>query len=88
MRIVPALWLPLALCLPTTANANGRHGGLSCPQRQGRVTSKAIRAFDATSSLSIGDCKVRKVLHLSLHFRPTRLPRLAAAPLAALGLVN
>lgn len=39
MQFFPALWLSLALCLPTTANANGSHGGPSHAKNPGHVAS-------------------------------------------------
>jgi hypothetical protein len=49
MRFVPALRLALALCLPTTANAKGRHGGSSHAHRLGHVTSNSSSAASRDS---------------------------------------
>ena len=49
MRFVPALRLSLALDLPTTANAKGRHGGSSHAHIPGHVTSKSSSAVPRDS---------------------------------------
>ena len=41
MRFVPALLLSLVLCLPTTANSKGGHGGSSHASRSHSYSSAA-----------------------------------------------
>jgi hypothetical protein len=79
MRFVPALRLSLALGLPTTANAKGRHGGPSHAHSPGHVTSNSSSAVPHHSYGTIKRTPAARfaVQHQNLFtttFRPEQTP--------------
>ena len=66
MRFVPALRLSLALGLPTTANAKGRHGSSSHAHSPGHVTSNSSSAVPRDSHGMNSHARITPSARLSL----------------------